>query len=130
MWQGSKTTSSINIHFNHYPPKGGYYYLTLVLLPKARDHSPRDSDVGVDAPFCQVRVRKRHIASKRAFLSAAKPKPMTLTWIVSGRRIYLDIYHAESTAKIPFEMCEDTPNPSVGVHVPPLTKRVDKTRWE
>lgn len=130
MAQDTKDHSSLNIRFNRYPPKSGYYYLTFVLLPKLRHDAPQGSDDRADKPVCQIRVRKQHIASKWAFMSAAEPKPFILTWKTSDRQMYLEIHHVESGKRIPFEMCESNTSPSVEVKVPLPTKLVKEAQWK
>lgn len=79
-------------------------------------------------PLCQLRIRKRHIASKWAFI-AGEPKMLSLDWNTSDREIYLDVYHERVSSNIPFELREGDTRPFVNVHVLPGTKRIGKTQW-
>ena len=130
MSQHAQNPLSDNIRFDHCPAEGGYYYLTLVLLaPKQRHDSSEGSDDGEERVICQLRLRKRYLASRWAFMGAAGCKPLTLIWKTSDRRIHLEIQHVESKVKIPFEMCEPDTRPLVEICVPPYTKRIGKAQW-
>ncbi|KAL9118029.1 MAG: hypothetical protein Q9187_005429 [Circinaria calcarea] len=122
---------SVNISFDHYPAEGGYYYLTLVLLALNQHHDRFEgSDDGEQRVLCQVRLQKRYLASRWAFMGAAECKPLTLTWKTGNRRLDLEIRLVESKIKIPFEMCEPDISPLVEVCVPPHTKRIGKAQWK
>lgn len=80
-------------------------------------------------PLCQLRIRKRYIASKWAFIGG-EPKGLSLHWNTSGRGIYLAIYHERVSSKVPFELREGDIRPLVEVNVPHGTKRIGKTQWK